>query len=430
MKKVLIITYYWPPSGGSGVQRWLKFAKYLPENKWKPYIYTPENPYLEVIDKDLEKDIHKDTDVWKLPIWEPYKIKDQLFSKKKDTQSSGVIQKEGSLINKFFLWLRGNFFIPDPKKYWINPSVKFLLKKLQDESINTIITTGPPHSMHLIGYELKKKIDIKWIADFRDPWSNLDMLNEFYLSKRSMKKHVNLEKKVLKLADICLTVSESWAQSFKKLGSRRVELITNGFDKDDFSYNEVKREKFIVGHYGLINHLRNPKIFWRVLDDLCSENEIFNKLLEIHFAGNVDKSILNMISDFPSLQQKVKNLGYITHKEVISSYQNSSILLLLLFNSKSGVGNYPGKLFEYFAANRPILAFGPAESDTKNMIITTKSGIYHDYDANYQDLKENVLQLFNQRNMLYQNNELSMFDRRELTKRLVKLLNGLNGDCS
>tara|TARA_A100001037_G_scaffold272946_1_gene269453 strand:- start:893 stop:1630 length:738 start_codon:yes stop_codon:yes gene_type:complete len=245
-----------------------------------------------------------------------------------------------------------------------------------------------------------------------------------------MKKHVNLEKKVLKLADICLTVSESWAQSFKKLGSRRVELITNGFDKDDFSYNEVKREKFIVGHYGLINHLRNPKIFWRVLDDLCSENEIFNKLLEIHFAGNVDKSILNMISDFPSLQQKVKNLGYITHKEVISSYQNSSILLLLLFNSKSGVGNYPGKLFEYFAANRPILAFGPAESDTKNMIITTKSGIYHDYDANYQDLKENVLQLFNQRNMLYQNNELSMFDRRELTKRLVKLLNGLNGDCS
>ena len=132
MKKVLIITYYWPPSGGSGVQRWLKFAKYLPENKWKPYIYTPENPYLEVIDKDLEKDIHKDTDVWKLPIWEPYKIKDQLFSKKKDTQSSGVIQKDGSLINKFFLWLRGNFFIPDPKKYWINPSVKFLLKKLQD----------------------------------------------------------------------------------------------------------------------------------------------------------------------------------------------------------------------------------------------------------------------------------------------------------
>jgi len=430
MKKVLIITYYWPPSGGSGVQRWLKFAKYLPENKWKPYIYTPENPYLEVIDKDLEKDIHKDTDVWKLPIWEPYRIKDQLFSKKKDTQSSGVIQKDGSLINKFFLWLRGNFFIPDPKKYWINPSVKFLLKKLKDESINTIITTGPPHSMHLIGYELKKKIDIKWIADFRDPWSNLDMLNEFYLSKRSMKKHVNLEKKVLKLADICLTVSESWAQSFKNLGSKRVELITNGFDKDDFSYNEVKREKFIVGHYGLINHLRNPIILWRVLDDLCSENEIFNNLLEIHFAGNVDKSILNMISAFPTLQQKVKNLGYITHKEVISCYQKSSILLLLLFNSKSGVGNYPGKLFEYFAANRPILAFGPAESDTKNMIIATKSGIYHDYDANYQDLKENVLQLFNQRNILYQNKELIMFDRRELTKRLVKLLNGLNGDCS
>lgn len=430
MKKVLIITYYWPPAGGSGVQRWLKFAKYLPENGWKPIIYTPESPYLEIFDKDLSKDIHADTVIWKYPIWEPYNFKNKLFGKNNKTQSAGVVQKNKSFKSRLMLWIRGNFFIPDPKKYWINPSIRFLKEKLKHESIDTIITTGPPHSMHLIGHGIKKDLNIKWIADFRDPWSELDLLNEFYLSKSSKRKHQKLEEKVLQSADICLTVSENWTDSFKRLGAKNVELITNGFDEEDFLNSFSKQEKFIIGHYGLLNHLRHPKILWKVLNDLCKESSIFNTNLEIHLAGNVDPIVSREIYEFPYLKSKVKELGYITHKEVLQHYNQTSILLLLLFNSTSGIGNYPGKLFEYFAAKRPILAFGPAKSDTQKIIKETKSGKYYSYDTDPNDLKNDILSFFKKRDEKFLNEDIDKFSRKKLTKKLVKILNNLHGCCS
>ena len=235
MKKVLIISYYWPPAGGSGVQRWLKFSKYLPKYNWQPIIYTPENPYFEVKDQALLSDISTETKIWKLPIWEPYALKDKFFGKGSESQSAGVITNKKSLKNKVLNWVRGNVFIPDPKIYWVKPSVKVLLKKILEEDIHHIITTGPPHSMHLIGLGLKKAMpNLKWIADFRDPWSELDLLNEFQLNNSSIKKHKDLEREVLQTADVTLTVSETWVKDLKRLGGNRVELITNGYDADDF----------------------------------------------------------------------------------------------------------------------------------------------------------------------------------------------------
>jgi len=423
MKKVLIISYYWPPAGGSGVQRWLKFTKYLPKNNWQPIIYTPENPYFEVKDEALCKDIPMEAEIWKTSVWEPYALKDKLFGKAGKSQSAGVISNKKSLKNKVLNWVRGNVFIPDPKIYWVKPSIKVLLKKIKEEGIEHIITTGPPHSMHLIGLGLKKLLpNLKWIADFRDPWSELDLLDEFHLSNSSRKKHQALEKQVLQNADVTLTVSETWVKDLKRLGANRVELITNGYDTADFDVKLKINDKFIIGHYGLLNHLRNPKNLWKTLNILCEENTEFNDKLEIHLSGNIDAEVITEIESHPHLKTKVMQLGYLSHAEVLAEYNEASVLLLLLFNSQSGAGNYPGKIFEYFAAERPVLAFGPKESDAEKLIKKTKTGIYFSYDE--INLKNEILALFkNEKHFNFENTE--SFSREKLTKDLSDLLNNI-----
>jgi len=423
MKKVLIISYYWPPAGGSGVQRWLKFAKYLPKNNWRPIIYTPKNPYFEVKDEALCKDIPVEAEIWKTPVWEPYALKDKLFRKAGKSQSAGVITNKKSIKNKLLNWVRGNIFIPDPRIYWVKPSIKVLLKKIKEEGIEHIITTGPPHSMHLIGLGLKKSIpNLKWVADFRDPWSELDLLDEFHLSSSSKKKHQDLEKQVLKNADVTLTVSENWVKDLKRLGANRVELITNGYDTTDFDVKLKINDKFIIGHYGLLNHLRNPKNLWKTLNSLCEENTEFNNKLVIHLSGNIDAEVITDIESHSYLKEKVIQLGYLTHAEVLIEYNEASVLLLLLFNSKSGIGNYPGKIFEYFAAKRSILAFGPENSDTEKLIDKKENGMYFSYDET--NLKDDILALFkNERYFNFENTE--SFSREKLTKDLSELLNNI-----
>ena len=423
MKKVLIITYYWPPAGGSGVQRWLKFTKYLPKYDWKPIVYTPENPYFEVKDEALLDDIPFEAEVWKTPIWEPYTLKDKLFGKGERSQSAGVISNKKSLKNKVLNWVRGNVFIPDPKIYWLKPSVKVLLKKIKEEGIEHIVTTGPPHSMHLIGLGLKKaNPNLKWIADFRDPWSELDLLDDFHLSKSSIKKHQKLERDVLETADVTLTVSETWVEDLKRLGGGRVELITNGYDSADFELKPKTNDKFIIGHYGLLNHLRNPKNLWKALANLCDENTEFNAKLEIHLSGNIDGEVFAEIEAYPQLKEKVKQLGYISHAQVLHQYNEADVLLLLLFNSKSGVGNYPGKIFEYFAAKRSVLAFGPENSDAKKLIEKINIGMYFSYDKT--NLKNEILALFKNENHFNFEN-IQSFSRERLTKDLADLLNSI-----
>ena len=423
MKKVLIITYYWPPAGGSGVQRWLKFTKYLPKYDWKPIVYTPENPYFEVKDEALLEDIPFEAEVWKTAIWEPYTLKDKIFGKGERSQSAGVISNKKSLKNKLLNWVRGNIFIPDPKVYWVKPSVKVLLKKIKEEGIEQIVTTGPPHSMHLIGLGLKKAMpNLKWIADFRDPWSELDLFDEFHLSNSSREKHKDLEKEVLQTADIALTVSETWVEDLKRLGGGRVELITNGYDAADFELKPKTNDKFIIGHYGLLNHLRNPKNFWKALADLCEENTDFNDKLEIHLSGTIDGEVLAEIEAYPQLKEKVKQLGYISHAQVLQQYNEADVLLLLLFNSKSGVGNYPGKIFEYFAAQKPILVFGPEGSDTQRLISDSQTGSYFSYEE--QNIENEILNFFNVRSKLV-SSDISRFSRENLAGELSDLLNKL-----
>ena len=423
MKKVLIISYYWPPFGGSGVQRWLKFSKYLPDNQWKPIVYTPENPYFQISDTTLLHDISNEVEVWKNPIWEPYKLKDIIFGKGNYSISAGLVSDKNSLKSKLLNWVRGNFFIPDPKVYWVKPSVRFLMNRIKSEGINHIITTGPPHSMHLIGLDIKNKLpNINWVADFRDPWSELDLLDEFYLSKYSRMKHQKLEREVLKNADITLTVSKKWKKDLDRLGAKRTELITNGYDKTDFKVRSKKDDRFIIGHYGLLNHLRNPKNLWRSLNELCMQDKNFASRLEIHLSGEIDRDVLNDIQAYSQLNNKVKELGYLSHTDVLHKYNETDILLLLLFNSKSGIGNYPGKIFEYLAVKKPILAFGPQGSDVENILVDTNSGVYFSYDD--LDLSSRILDLYENKQQ-YKFSNIEQFSRERLTKELSDLLNSI-----
>ena len=283
--------------------------------------------------------------------------------------------------------------------------------------------------MHLISLGLKKyNPELKWIADFRDPWSNLDLLDEFHLTKRSRKKHAYLENQVLLNADITLTVSETWKRSFLNLGSDNVQLITNGYDDDDFKFSKKQNDKFIIGHFGLLNHLRNPKYLWKTLNDICQDDVNFNDKLQIRLAGNIDKNIIDEIKNFPYLNDKLSVLGYITHQEVINEYNNSSLLLLLQFNSNSGSGNYPGKIFEYFAAKKPILAFGPEKSDVESLINQTNTGKFYNYDSlDINKLKDQVLDVFKSydKKSNLKSINIDSFSRRNLTKNLSILLNNM-----
>ena len=425
MKKILIISYYWPPNSGSGVQRWLKFSKYLLNYDCKPIVVTPENPYIELKDSELVKEVSNKIEVIKLPIWEPYSIKDKIFGKKKKSQTSGLISKDSSLKIQALNWLRGNFFIPDPKRFWIKPTFNSLKKIIKEKEISYVISTGPPHSMHLIALELKKIYGhIKWIADFRDPWTKLDILEDFNLNNRSKRIHKKLESEVLKYADLVLTVSETWASDFVKLGARNVEVITNGYDHQDFlDFKSTYTNKFIIGHYGIMNHLRNPSNLWSVLNDLCKENTEFDERLEIRLSGNIDSNIIKEINSYSSLKSKLVLLGYLSHKDVLLEYSKANLLLLLLFNSISGEGNYPGKVFEYIATKKSIIAFGPEKSDIKNLF-KKGYGLYHSYNDELINIKKNILAVFRNENNIKQVED-GEYSRKNLTKKLVNLLEKL-----
>jgi hypothetical protein len=192
-RKVLIITYYWPPSGGAGVQRWLKFSKYLRDYDWEPVIYTPENPEAPAIDNSLEKDIPMGIKVIKRPITEPYLAYKRFVGMKLDEKvNAGFLQEKEKpgLLEGIAVWLRGNLFIPDARRFWIRPSAKYLVNYLKAHPVDAIVSTGPPHSMHLIALQVYKKLNIPWLADFRDPWTGIDFYHQLKLTLLADRIHL------------------------------------------------------------------------------------------------------------------------------------------------------------------------------------------------------------------------------------------------
>ena len=423
-KKILIITYYWPPAGGPGVQRWLKFVKYLPDFSIQPIVYIPENPTYPIVDENLVNEVSDKAIVLKNKIFEPYQLASFLSKNKTKKISSGIIpnKKKQSFLDKTFLWIRGNLFIPDARVFWVKPSVSYLEKYIVENNIDTIITSGPPHSLHLIGLELKQKLNLKWFADFRDPWTTIGYHKSLRLSSFAAKKHKSLEHQVLNSADTIIVTSKTTKTEFEAITTKPIAVITNGYDTEQVE-KQTLDSKFSLAHIGSFLSARNPSILWESLTELIQEIPAFKSHLEIKLIGAVSQEVLETITQF-GLNPYLNNLGYVSHNEAIAHQRKSQVLLLIEIDSEDTKSIIPGKLFEYLVSNRPIIAIGPQDSDFADIITRTNTGVFLIYSEKMK-LKSVILDFYNQflEGKLQSNGVgLQKYSRKSLTKELAQLI--------
>jgi glycosyltransferase involved in cell wall biosynthesis len=372
-------------------------------------------------DASLLNEVPKGIEILKQPIWEPTAL---LFWKKSKQETKGISNaSKGGLLS----FIRGNFFIPDPKVFWVKPSVNFLQKYIDANDIDVIISTGPPHSVHLIAERLHQKNDIKWLADFRDPWSDLYYNKDFKQLAFAKNKNRKLEESVLKNADCILTVSNNLKQEFLKK-AKRVAVITNGFD-DEFSAakNAILDIKFSISYIGLLPKQSNPKLLFKVLKALCEENLNFKKDLQLNFIGDISEEVKVAIEE-NKLLQNTNFVGYVSHRKAIEYQNTSQVLLLLIPNVKNNKGILTGKLFEYLKAKRPILAMGPEDGDLATILKGTNAGVLVNFDAE-EKLKIQLLEMyekFKEKKLIVNSVHIEKYHRKELTKKLAFILKSLN----
>jgi len=427
MKKVLIITYYWPPAGGPGVQRWLKFVKYLPGYGITPVVFVPQNPTYPLIDEGLAKDVSPNLEIHQQPILEPYSWASAFSKSSTQKISSGIIpdKRKQSALQKLMLWVRGNLFIPDARVLWVKPSVRFLSYYIPKNNIDAIITTGPPHSLHLIGMELQQRLGVKWVADFRDPWTTIGYHKELKLSTSAEKKHKELETKVLNNADVIIVTSPTTKAEFETITSKPIEVITNGYDVENIGRQQLD-EHFTLAHIGSFLSERNPKILWEALAELVGENQHFRQKFRMKLAGAVSQEILSSIKN-AGLENHINLLGYLSHEQALIEQRKSQVLLMVEIDSPDTRCIIPGKLFEYMAAERPILAIGPEGADFAGIVTATNTGKFITYREK-EKLKNTILAYFEQ----YLANDLKVhviglqqYSRKSLTGKLAEFLRKL-----
>ncbi|MBK9175522.1 MAG: glycosyltransferase [Flavobacteriales bacterium] len=371
MKRVLIITYYWPPNGGVGVQRWLKMSKYLPEHGWQPVVYTPTNPELVAEDVGLLTEVHPETEVIKRPITEPFGLYKRFTGKARDERIQTAFlseQKRGGWKEAVALWVRSNFFVPDARIWWVNPSIRFLKDYLREHPVEAVVTTGPPHSMHLIGLGLKGALGVKWVADFRDPWTGIDFYQQLRLTAWADRRQRRLERAVLTQADQVVAVSWRWAKDLEALGAKHVHVITNGYDPSDVPVPALPvDEEFSLVHAGSMSATRDQSGLWRLLAAMCRRDADFASRFKLRFVGPVDHAVTESLRS-AGLEPFVERMGRVTHAEAMRAIARARVLLLPINTTANRHGILPTKLYEYLSVGRPILAVGPADGDVARVL--------------------------------------------------------------
>ena len=424
-KPVLIISYYWPPAGGPGVQRWLKFAKYLPENGYDVTVVIPENAHYPVRDESLVKEIPENISVIKVGINEPSRLSGKLSRKRTKNLQRGIINKKANLLERTLIWIRGNLFIPDARVGWKRHVLKAVEPYFAAHKNATLITTGPPHSIHLIGMELKYLVpSIKWLADFRDPWTTIGYHKDLKLSERAQKKHLQLEQQVLDQADMLLVTSPHTGKEFKSKTATPIQLITNGYDLQPNTTQNQPKGKFILAHVGTLLADRNPLLLWESLKELCDEIPSFKEDLSVQLAGNLSDDILLSISE-NQLESYLDNKGYISHDDAVELMFNAQALLLIEIDTEETKAIIPGKIFEYFASRRPIIGIGPKSADIELLLTDTHAGEFFNYQQKTA-LKKHILSIYelykkgdNKANF---NEQISRYHRSHLTKILAQTI--------
>ncbi|MFT3886311.1 MAG: glycosyltransferase [Flavobacteriales bacterium] len=317
------------------------------------------------------RDVRPDIEVIKRPIIEPFNLYKRFTgrSTKERVQTAFLNEKkQGGWKEDLALWVRSNFFIPDARVWWVRPSVRHLKRYLHSHSVDAIISTGPPHSMHLIALALKRALGTKWIADFRDPWTDIDFYQQLKLSKRADARHKRLEREVLHEADRVTTVSWRWAQDLGQLGGRTVDVVTNGYDPDDLpSPPPPVDDVFSLVHIGSLPASRNAPELWRTLKALCDADADFARRFVLRLVGPVDHTIADAVAA-AGLSGHVERTGRVTHEEAMHHMQRARVLLLMVNDTPNLMGILPGKLFEYLSTGRPVLAIGPMAGDVARVL--------------------------------------------------------------
>lgn len=397
-KKVLIISYYWPPSGGIAVLRCLKWAKYLREFGWEPIVYTAKDAHYPSLDASNERDIPADMTVLRGKIFEPYALYKRFTGQDKDANVNNVFyvqDEQPGWAHRFSVWVRSNFFIPDARAMWVRPSVRFLLAYLRDHPVDALLSDGPPHSNTRIATLLKRKTGIPWLADFQDPWTQVDYYQMLSLTSWADRKHHRLEQEAFRAADKTTIVSPSWKTALESIGARNVSVIPWGYDPADFaSIQPANVPGFTFMHLGIMGHDRNPETFFRVLREIGEGDSDFQRDLRLELVGQVDFSVQESYA-VEGLLEQVHLPGSVPRSRALELTVGSPILLLLLNKQDNVQGRIPGKLFEYLAARRPILVLGPPDSDVANIIKETKSGLTCDYE-DAEGIKAAILQWYQQ----------------------------------
>jgi len=396
MNRILILTYYWPPAGGPGVQRWLKFVKYLEDFDCKPYILTVADGTYSAIDNDLVKEIPEGLMVYKTKSRDPFRFYTMLKGKKDGSVSVALINinKERSLIDRLSMYIRSNFFIPDARKGWMPYAYKEALNIIKEQNIDIIVTTGPPQSTHLIGLKLKRKTGLNWIADLRDPWTTVyynDMLPRTQKTRRIDKAY---EDEVLGAADAVTVVSPGMQKEFKDRNPN-VQLVMNGFDMADMrggAVNAVTDDKFRMTYTGNFKPNQHIPEIWNAICELIDGDEQFKNDFQLRFVGNLDSSVPEYFRD-KGHEGILEIISYVPHAEATGLMSYSDVLLFVVPQSRNNKLIITGKLFEYLASGTPIYSTGPVDGDAATILNQTGRSGMIDYNDK-EKFKEQILHFY------------------------------------
>lgn len=377
-KKLLLITYYWPPCGGVAVQRWLKHVKYLQEFGWDVVVYTADGADYPSKDETLEAEIPEGVEVIRQPIWEPYGLYRKFTGRKKEEKMQSGFSPQSntqSLPQRAAVFVRSNFFIPDARRFWIRPSVKFLRQWLKDNHVDAIASNGTPHTDHLIALALKRENpDLPWLADFRDPWTGIDYFEQLNLTPRALATHKKQEKAVMSTADVVTTVSWTWQKDFEKISGRKnVEVVTNGYDAPQFTGQVTPDGHFSLYHTGVLGKDRNYPSLWRALQTLVAEEDGFAADFKLVLIGETDPEAAHGL-EIHGLTDHLERHPFLPHDEVIRRIRGGQLLLLLINQAHDAPGRLPSKLYEYLGAKRPVLAISPLRGDAARILSETSAG--------------------------------------------------------
>ncbi|MBO6794891.1 MAG: glycosyltransferase family 4 protein [Balneolaceae bacterium] len=425
-KKALIITYYWPPASSPGVQRWLKFVKFLDQLGWETYVITPKSGSYPNTDETLLNDVPESTRVIRTSTMEPFRIFNVLSGnlKRGKVTSVGMGDLKGSpsLIKKLASYIRANWFIPDARKGWGSFAFKAAKKIILKENIDLVITTGPPHSTHLVGHKLSSKLGVPWVVDFRDPWTNIYYNSFLPRTKSTIEKDRKLETLVATSADLITTVSSGLVEEFENR-AKKIMLLPNGYDHEDFSdlTPSEKSNKFELAYIGNFKENQNCIALWKALQELIEENKEFGKHLKLSLIGNTHSQVLTSLEEH-ALLPYCSIEAFVQHHTAVRRMIDASGLLFIIPDTGDNKKIITGKIFEYLASRTPLISLGPIDGDAANILSDCERSPMIDYSDKTQ-IKARIFSLYTEwanhgSTATIENNLHQKFSRKQLSQEL------------